>query len=240
MNYKITIDKFEGPMDLLLHLLKTDDIDIFDISIERITKQYLDYINTMEEMNLNIASEYLIMAAELLEIKSSTLLPKKEVVDDEFEEDPRETLINRLLEYKQYKEVTNEFKDLESQRKQMFTKVSDNLNEYKNQNDVDLGDIDLDDLIMAFSKFIQRKEEEKPLNTKITKKEYSVSERSTEIKTILSKKKKVEFDELFDIYKKDYIVVTFLSILNLAKKQELVISQEKNLDKIYLSLKGSE
>ena len=240
MNYKITIDKFEGPMDLLLHLLKTDDIDIFDISIERITKQYLDYINTIEEMNLNIASEYLIMAAELLEIKSSTLLPKKEVVDDEFEEDPRETLINRLLEYKQYKEVTNEFKDLESQRKQMFTKVSDNLNEYKNQNDVDLGDIDLDDLIMAFSKFIQRKEEEKPLNTKITKKEYSVSERSTEIKTILSKKKKVEFDELFDIYKKDYIVVTFLSILNLAKKQELVISQEKNLDKIYLSLKGSE
>ena len=240
MEYKIAIDKFEGPMDLLLHLIKANDIDIFDISIEKITKQYLDYIASMEEMNLNVASEYLIMAAELLEMKSKILLPKQENEEDEYEEDLRENLINRLLEYKQYKEVTGEFKKLEEVRRQIFTKVSENLNEYKKDEDIDLGDIDINVLMDAFNKFISRKELEQPLNTKITKREYSVSERSFEIKNILKIKKNVKFEELFDILKKDYIVVTFVSILNLAKKQELIINQEKNMGEIFLSLRGSE
>lgn len=237
MDCKVTINDFEGPMDLLLHLIKKEDVDIIDISIEQITKQYLDFINQMEEMNLNIASEYLIMAAELLEIKSAILLPKKEV-EFEIEEDPRENLINRLIEYKRYKEITGEFKELEENRKNYFTKSVEDLSTYRCDESVDLGDLDLDKLVEAFSKFLIRKQEEKPLNTKISKKEYSVKERSDEIRNILKKKKNVNFEELFEEYKKDYVVVTFLSILSLARKQELEIKQEDNFDKIYLSYRG--
>lgn len=239
MSYRVTINDFEGPMDLLLHLIKKQDMDIFNISIEEITKQYLNFINEMEEMNLNVASEYLIMAAELLEIKSSILLPKKEIVDEDVEEDPRENLINRLIEYKKYKELTSDFKKLESSRKNYFTKGMENLSKYRsNDNSINLGEIDLNSLLDAFSKFLVRKQEEKPLNTKISKKEYSVKERCDEIRAIIKKKKNINFEELFDVYKKDYIVVTFLSILDLARKQEINIVQKDNFDKIYLTFRG--
>ena len=238
MDYKITINDFEGPMDLLLHLIKTNDVDIRDISIEQITKQYLDFINKMEEMNLNVASEYLIIAAELLEIKSSILLPRKEKLE-EIEEDPKEQLINRLIEYKKYKEITNDFKKLEEDRKKYFTKSVENLSLYRNEEEqLDLGDVDLDQLLEVFQKFLIRKEEEKPLNTKISKKEYSVKDRSEEIRKILKNKKRIDFEELFEIHKKDYIIVTFLSILSMARKQEITIKQDDNFDNIYLTYRG--
>lgn len=239
MNYKITINDFEGPMDLLLHLIKKQDMDIREVSIEEITKQYLDFINEMEEMNLNIASEYLIMAAELIELKSSILLPKKEIIDELEEEDPRENLINRLIEYKKYKEITSEFKDLEGLRKKYYTKGVENLSEYRNEDEeLDLGDIDLNTLVDAFSKFLIRKEDEKPLNTKISRKEYSVDERCKEIRNILKKKKNINFEELFELHTKEYIIVTFLSVLSLAKNHELNIKQDDNFDKIYLTFRG--
>ncbi len=241
MDYKIMINEFEGPMDLLLHLIKKSELNIYDISIEEITKQYLDYISAMEQLDLDIASEYLIMAAELIEIKSAMLLPRPAIEnEDEYEEDPKEKLIARLLEYKKYKEMTSEFKQLEETRKEIYTKEASDLNEYKQSSVVDLGDVDLNSLLDAFNKFLERKKLEEPLNTKVTKREYSISERSSEIKNILKKKKKVNFEELFQQFNKDYVVVTFLSILTMAKKQELIIQQENNFDKIIISLKGSE
>lgn len=239
MEYTVTIDNFEGPLDLLLHLIKQSDIDIWDISILDITKQYMDYINKMEELNLNVASEYLIMAAELLEMKSSMLLPKPKIENDQYEEDPREKLVKRLLDYQRYKEITNEFKELELSRKEIFTKEPSNLSEFKVQSS-NLEEGNVDDLMLAFKKFLERKELEKPLNTKITTKEYSVSVRSNEIRTILKSKKKLYFEELFEEFNKNYIVVTFLSILDLARKQELTINQENNFEKIYLLAKGCE
>lgn len=235
--YQVTISDFEGPMDLLLHLIKKHDMDIMDISIEEITKQYLKFIEEQEEMNLNVSSEYLVMAAELLEIKSAILLPRHE--EEEEEEDPRENLINRLLEYKMYKEVTSEFEELQENRKKYYTKPQDNLSKYRSEDEsLDLGDIDLDKLMEAFSKFLVRKQEEKPLNTKISKKEYSVKQRSTEIISVLKKKKKMNFEELFDVYKKDYVIVTFLSILSLARHGEIKIVQSDNFEQISLSLRG--
>lgn len=239
MEYTVTIDKFEGPLDLLLHLIKQADIDICDISILEITKQYMDYINKMEEMNLNIASEYLIMAAELLEMKSNMLLPRPKLEDDEYEEDPREKLIKRLLEYEQYKQVTDDFKKLELSRREVYTKEPSNLKEFKVEVD-ETGNGSIEDLLLAFQKFLERKELEKPLNTKITNKEYSVGVRSNEIRTILKNKKKLYFDELFEEFNKTYVVVTFLSVLNLARKQELKIEQENNFEKIYLTSEGCE
>lgn len=238
MEYKVTINDFEGPMDLLLHLVKSQNIDIIDLNVEEITEQYLGYIKEAEELNLDIASEYLTLAAELIEIKSSSLLPKKEIIEDEYEEDPRERLIKRLIEYQKYKEVIPSLKEMEEERKNYFSKSPNNLKEFQDDTNINYGDLNLDILMNAFQKFLERKQEEKPLNTKITKKEYSISVRSREIKDVLIRKKKVFFDELFEIVTKDYVVVTFLSILSMAKKGELLITQEDNFSNITLSLKG--
>lgn len=238
MEYKVTINDFEGPMDLLLHLVKSQNIDIIDLNVEEITEQYLGYIKEAEELNLDIASEYLTLAAELIEIKSSSLLPKKEIIEDEYEEDPRERLIKRLIEYQKYKEIIPSLKEMEEERKNYFSKSPNNLKEFQDDTNINYGDLNLDILMNAFQKFLERKQEEKPLNTKITKKEYSISVRSREIKDVLIRKKKVSFDELFEIVTKDYVVVTFLSILSMAKKGELLITQEDNFSNITLSLKG--
>ncbi len=233
MDYQFTIDKFSGPLDLLLHLIKQSNIDIYDIQIKDITDQYLDYINRMEELNLNIASSYLVMAAELIEMKAAMLLPKPELDNDEYEEDPKERLIKRLLDYQNYKEITSKFHELELDRQQYFTRCSNDLEEFQTSSSLSQ-DIDLNDLIKAFENFLNRKEESKPLNTKVTTKEYSISLRSKEIKDIVLKNKKVNFVDLFNIKTKSYIVVTFLSILVLAKNNEIRIIQDNNFENILL------
>ncbi len=230
MNYTLTIDNFEGPLDLLLHLIKESKMDIFDLKIEEITKQYLDYIHKMEEMNLDIASSYLVMSAELLEIKSKMLLPKHEEDIDE-EEDPRSDLVNRLIEYKKYKEITKDFKNLESERKQIITKMPENIKEY-GDNISNNGDITLNDLIEAFQKFLDREKENQPIQTKVTSKELSVEKRRTSIRNILFKKKRVNFIELFETINKEYVIVTFLAILEMAKDNEIKLYQDKNFDNI--------
>lgn len=237
MHYEIKINEFEGPLDLLLHLIKKSNIDIYDISLEEITNQYLDYINSMKELNLDIASEYLVMASELLEYKSKSLLPKKESAVDEYEEDPKEELIKRLVEYKRYKEITSVFKELESVRSNIYTKSPSNINEYSEKK-LDSGSMSADDLIDAFKKFMERKDFEKPINTKITTKELSVSERIEEIRNILKTKKSINFVDLFDNYNKSYIVVTFLSILEMSKNKEIIIIQDNNFSGILI--KGCE
>lgn len=240
MNYTIMIDSFEGPLDLLLHLIKQSNINIWDISIDEVTKQYFNYINQMEKMNLNIASEYLIMAAELIEIKSSSLLPKKEIDDDNYEEDKRENLINRLIEYEQYKNISGKLKELEDDRREIHTKNPSNIEIFRETIKYDEKQLDIDILMKAFSDFLKRREEDKPLDTTITNKEYSVDRRNIEIRAILKIRKKIGFFELFDKKNKDYIVVTFLSILDLAKKQEIEILQENNFKNIILKIKESE
>lgn len=237
MKYEITIDEFEGPLDLLLHLIKKSNINIYDISIDEITKQYLNYIEKMEALNLDIASEYLVMAAELIEIKSSSLLPKNEESEDEYEEDPKERLINQLLEYEKYKNMTSTFKELEEYRSEIYTRIPDNLLEYKDDKEIDYG-VDLNDLLSAMSKFLEQKQLEKPLNTKIANKEYSVAKRSYEIRNILKKKKKVNFKELFEVYNKEYIVITFISILSMTRNNEIIIEQENNFKDIIIKEKG--
>lgn len=233
MDYCFTIDKFSGPLDLLLHLIKQSNIDIYDIKIDEITNQYLDYINKMEELNLNIASSYLVMAAELIEMKASMLLPKPEIEEDEYEEDPKEKLIQRLIEYQNYKDVISKFHDLEIERQQYYTKKASDISDYDIETKLN-EDIELSDLLKAFEKFLQKKEDNKPLNTKITTKEYSITKRSKEIKNIIKSKKRINFIELFDVKTKSYIIVTFLSILVLAKNNDIKLIQENNFENIML------
>ena len=238
--YIVTIDNFDGPLDLLLHLIKEQDIDIYDIKIEDITKQYLDYIRHMKELNLEIASEYLVMASELIEMKSKMLLPKKkEKEDDDYEEDPRELLIERLLAYKRYKEVTSEFKDLELTRKMVFTREPDNLNRYvkEDENSEELG---VADLIDAFNNLLKRKELDRPSATKITKKELSVTEKVNKIKNILRNKKKINFEDIFEVSTKEEVIISFLSVLEMVKKDEILLTQDGNFKNIVISLKEGE
>lgn len=234
METNFIINDFEGPLDLLLHLIKTSKMDIYDIKIEEITSQYVDFINKQKELNLTVASEYLVMASELLEIKSKMLLPKTE---EEEEEDPREELVNRLVEYQKYKDMINSFKELEKDRKEVFTKEPINFNELSDSHIENDGSINLEDLINAISKFLERKELEKPISTKITTKEISVQDRTRDIRNILNKKKKVSFFDLFEIKTREYVVVTFLSILEMAKFGEIEIIQENNFNNIMINKK---
>lgn len=232
MEYAVKIDAFEGPLDLLLHLIKESKVDIWDIKIVDITDQYLNYIKNMESLNLNIASEYLVMASELMEIKSKMLLPRYEEESSEEEEDPREQLIQKLIEYQKYKDMTKNFKELEEVRHEFYTKAPESLKAYVDEDTIISSDVTLDDLMNAFQKFLKRKQLEKPLSTTVTKKEITVEERRTSIRNILKTKKKVDFFELFEEITKEYIVVTFLAVLEMAKKQELMIYQENNFEQI--------
>ena len=236
--HNFVINDFEGPLDLLLHLIKTSKMDIYDISIEEITKQYLDFIKDMQELNLDIASEYLVMASELIELKSKLLLPNNnDLGEDEYEEDPKEALINRLLEYKKYKDMIDTFKELELSRKDIFTKDPINLSEYTDHEVNNNGEVSLEDLLNALNEFLKRKEDEKPRETKVTKKELSVTDRTVQIRDILKKKRKVSFFDLFEIKTKEYVVVTFLSILEMAKFGEISIVQENNFNNILITTK---
>lgn len=240
MQYKVTIDQFEGPLDLLLHLIKEDNIDIYDIKIEEVTKQYLDYIKAMRDLNLSIASGYLVMASELIEMKSKMLLPKKQSdEEDEYEEDPREVLIERLLAYKQYKEITSDFKELELTRKLVFTKDPANLSYYAKEEGNKEG-LGVADLIEAFNALMKKKELDKPIATKITKKELSVTEKVEKIRSILKERKKINFEELFEVSTKEEVIISFLSILEMVKKDEITLIQDNNFNTIVISLKEGE
>ena len=228
MEITLRIDDFEGPMDLLLHLIKEKKMDLLNLKIEIIIDEYLKFIDEMEKLNLDIASSYLVMASELLEMKSKMLLPRHEEDEEIEEEDPKTQLVNRLIEYQKYKDLTEDFKELESERKQIYTRLPISLNEYRDTNKViNNSDVTLDDLLLAFQKFLERKKLEQPLNTKVTTKEMSVEERTVSIKKILKTKKKVNFLDLFDVLNKEYVVVTFLAILEMARKNELRISQDE-------------
>ena len=231
MELDLKINEFEGPLDLLLHLIKESKMDILDIRIEEITEQYLKYIEKQEKMNLEIDSEYLVLASELIEIKSKLLLPNEKVEED-IEEDPREELINRLLEYEAYKEITKTLKEKEELRHEIYTKAPSNIKDYIEENTEIKSDITLDDLVDAFQKFLERKKENRPLSTKVTEKEITVSSRRHDISLILKRKKKISFFDLFTVFTKEYIVATFLAVLEMAKNKELVITQNEAFDDI--------
>lgn len=232
MDFKL--NTFEGPLDLLLHLIKENKMNIFDIPIEEITKQYLDYIHQMETKNLEVASSYLVMASELIELKARMLLPRqsKEVEIEEIE-DPREELVSRLLEYQAYKEISKQLKEKELQRQEIYTKLPENIHHYQEEVNWLEQEGSLDSLVDAFKKFLLRKQEEKPLQTKVTMKEITVSSRKIEIREKLKKEKRVSFFSLFPVVSKEYIVATFLAILEMARNKELLIQQDELFSEIF-------
>ena len=241
MNVEFKINEFEGPLDLLLHLIKESKMDIMNIEIEEITKQYMSYLESQERMNLEIASEYLVLASELIEIKSKLLLPSGKNEDNEEDvEDPREELVNRLLEYQAYKEITKVLQEKEELRREIYTKSPENIKNYVNEVTEITSDVTLDDLVDAFKRYLERKRDNKPLNTKITVKEITVSSRRYEIKKLLRVKGRVSFEELFPVVSREYVVATFLAILEMAKSKELIITQNDTFDDIICEVTNEE
>ena len=234
MNCTFYINDFEGPLDLLLHLVKQSKMNIYDINLFDLIKEYLDFINKMQDLNIDVASEYLSMASELVHLKSKMLINKKdeEESDDEFNIKSEEDLRNKLLEYENIKNITGEFKNLELKRNEIYTRLPENLKEYYEPSEVPKGLYDADILYKAFLEVEKKLKLLKPLDTTITKKEISVLERTKEIKDILRLRGKVDFYSLFSINTREYIVITFLTILTMSKNKELKIIQEDNFSPI--------
>lgn len=243
MQYKVKIDAFEGPLDLLLHLINTLEIDIYDIPVAEITEQYMLYIHTMKELQLDVASEYLVMAATLLSIKSGMLLPKheEELEEDDFgfepEEDPRDELMRRLIEYRKYKEAADDLRHMEEERSKVFTKPPSDLSAYAAEpaSGSDPVNVTIYDMLGAFQKMMRRKKLQKPLQTKIARQEIPIEKRMDEILDEFRRNpRRRKFTELFPSDQKDHLVVTFLAILELMKNNSIMIEQEENFSDIYI------
>lgn len=229
-----TINEFEGPIDLLLHLIKANKMDIYNIDISRIIKEYLDFIQN-NELSIDVNSEYLVMASELIHLKSKLLLNKNEEDEEEYEFNNPDDLANRLLEYEKIKKVAEDFKKLEEKRSEIYTKIPSGLDEYRDNPGIYNSEVSLNDLLNAFELFLKRQKLTQPINTKITKKELNVEERCIDIRNKLKNKNgKIKFLELFDNVSKSYVVVTFLSILNMAKNGEIKIIQKNNFNDIFI------
>ena len=188
MTYNICINDFEGPLDLLLHLVKESKMDIYEINIHDIIDQYLDFIHNLEEKNIDVASEYLVMAAELIHLKSKLLVNRQDEEEstDDFTINSEEDLRNKIAEYEKYKKVTEDFKELEEKRSEVYTKLPESLREYVD-NTIEKGEFDISELFNAYKQFLERQQLTKPLNTKITHREPSVSDKIKDIRSILKK-----------------------------------------------------
>ncbi|MGV3488965.1 MAG: segregation/condensation protein A [Tuberibacillus sp.] len=244
MEYKVKIDAFEGPLDLLLHLIKKMEIDIYDIQVAEITEQYLEFIHDMKELQLDIASEYLVMAATLIEMKSRMLLPKPEPINSDMDdvdfddgEDPREELIRRLIEYRQYKQAAEVLKEKEETRLLVYTKPPSDLSEYEKPREIQLTGVTLYDMLAAFRHLMQRKKLDRPMHTKIQRQEIPIGERMEAIvHNLRSVKKPVAFDSLFPYPNRTHVVVTFLALLELMKKRTIACVQQHNFEQIMIYL----
>ncbi|EPM5665820.1 segregation/condensation protein A [Listeria monocytogenes] len=244
MNFKV--DAFEGPLDLLLHLIGQLEVDIYDIPMAEITDQYMEFVHTMQEMELDVASEYLVMAATLLAIKSKMLLPKQELEIDydtlEEEEDPRDALVEKLMEYKRFKEAAKELKEKEAERSFYFSKPPMDLAEYDDGIKVAELDVSLNDMLSAFNKMLRRKKLNKPLHTRITTQEISIDERMDSVLGKLHQQvnHRLRFDELFEEQTKEQLVVTFLALLELMKRKLVEVEQAESFADLYVQGKGEE
>jgi len=244
MSYKVKLEAFEGPLDLLLHLIHRLEIDIYDIPMAELTGQYMEHIRAMKVLELNEASEYLVMAASLLAIKSKMLLPihEGELGEDDIQMDtidPREELVNRLIEYRKYKEAAETFHELEQTRAQYFTRPPSDLSDLQQSSQLSFFDETLNvyDMLGAFQKMLRRNMLKAPLSTQIARQELSVKDQMQNIfRTLQSRGGKCSFTDLFPYEDKTSLVVTFLSILELMKRKFIQVDQERNFDDLIVLL----
>lgn len=236
-DYKFCINDFEGPLDLLLHLVKTSKMDIYEIDIRVIIEEYLSFIESEKSRNIDVASSYLVMAAELIHLKSKMLINDKEVEEssnDEFSIVSEEDLKRKILEYEKYKKLSKSLEDLENKRSNFYTKSPMKLDGLVMDKNINFGELSVEELALALKNFKKREKLNKPLSTRITKREYSVEKRIEDIRKILMVREKIDFLDLFEEDNRDFMIVTFLSILTMSKTEEITITQEGNFKPIMI------
>lgn len=244
MNYRVKLPIFEGPLDLLLHLIEENKIDIYNIPIAIITQQYLDYLDKAREIDLDLTSEFIVMACTLLAIKAQMLLPQP-VVEPETEEegpDPREELVKRLLEYKKYQEKVKTFEQLAAEQAKCFPRQINEkalLEKFPPPNPI--GSITWQDLVAVFEKvLIQKKGHTKPIS--LPKEEITIQKQLNYILTQLSQNPQgLSFYQLINqAVSKEEVIVTFLALLELVRLKQILLKQKKLFDDLYLYLLHSE
>jgi len=225
--YNVKLEIFEGPLDLLLFLIKKNELDIYDIPIAVITKQYLEYIKLMKDLSLDIAGDFLVMASTLLQIKSNMLLPSREEDSaDQDVEDPRAELIRRLVEYSRYKEAAQQLNERNLLGRELFARTfpSPDLHCTETETTVEAPDIELFELIEAFRTILARAPRE--AFHEVSAESISIAERINEILSLIQTKDCIAFEELFEnILDRGYLVTTFLALLELCKLRVIRIQQ---------------
>ena len=243
MELEVKLQAFEGPLDLLLHLIEKNKVDIYDIPIVEITEQYLDYVSKMPKDDLDLASEFLVMAATLIDIKSRMLLPKE--IDENGEEiDPRAELVEKLIEYKMYKYAAVELRDMQVYAgKSMYKQptVPEEVSKYEPPVNLDslLADVDLNKLNDIFQMVLKRQVDKiDPVRSKFGKiemEEVSLLDKITYVSTTLKKRKKCKFKQLLEeAHSKVEVIVSFLAILELIKVGEIEVRQDETFGEIYI------
>lgn len=239
MAINIKISNFEGPFDLLLHLIKVNQLDICEISILEITNQYIEFINSMKEMDLDITSEFILMAATLLEIKSRELLPKNNRNETE-EEDPKVKLIQKLIEYKKFKEVSSHLRKKEEEFGPLFVKKPEIIDD-SFQKDIDkelFSGKTLMDLYHIYKELIETNKEKintNKINDRISVDTYKVEDKMEELRESLNNNKILKFSIIsLNCSNKLELVVTFLALLELIKQKEVKALQKDNFNEIYV------
>ena len=234
--YKIKVEVFEGPMDVLMHLIDKNQIDIYDIPIAVITEQYLEYLQALESFNIEVASEFLVMAATLLQIKSRMLLPKPPKIEEDEEDltDPRQELVNRLIEYKQFKQVSAILEEMAENRGKYFFREKQEFS-----SDIPLPEgLTIDDLLVAFAAVWESQLKE-PVQTFVAREEVTMQDKMQDIIYLLRSSHRLTFAEtLIRSGGKSEIVASFLALLELIRLKRVAISQEKNFGEIYITLKS--
>lgn len=239
--WKVNLDVFEGPLDLLLHLINKYEIDIYDIPIKDITDQYLNYLHAMQMLQLDIAGDYLVMAATLMSMKSQLLLPRTEEWEEEgelfdVEEDSIEKLQERLLEYRRIKYASSKLVERRDDREQYYSKDHSDLTHYQQSIPLSPNELSLGDLVGAFGDMIRKKQWMEPGPATIDLEEITISDKIEWLENKFAKnRQKISFRQLFTMPTKKEFVVTFLAVLQMIKENRLFIEQKECFGEIYLS-----
>lgn len=245
MSVLYKLDSFEGPLDLLLHLIDKAEIDIHEVSISEITIQYMDYLHAMKELELEVTSEFLVMAATLLAIKSKQLLPKPPVFEDHYEDwpddglDPRDELIQKLVEYRKFKQIAEQLREKEVERSLVYSREPEDMTPFMKEEKVNpVEGVHLSDLISAFQKALRRAARRNVVAT-VQRDEISVKDRIRDIVDVLKQFETVRFSRLIrENMDRHEIVVTFLAILELMKMKQVRCFQHQLFDDIVIHWRG--
>lgn len=238
MAYKVRLNVFEGPFDLLVYLIENAEMSIYDIQVSEITKQYMEYIENMQKMDVVLAGEFMVLAATLIEIKSKMLLPRIKHEDDaESLEDPRSELVQKLLEYKRYKAAAEFLEAQEEKNLQIYTKPHEDLTIYTKEPDIYLN-LDLTQFVKAFNLFLEKKkriEEVRKQYAVVERQRVSIESRIEQIKSMFRGKKKLKFHELLEgEATRNNVVLTFVALLEMIKQKTVKVRQAVNFGEITL------